>query len=110
MELNTKKFIRNIIICVIAWIVVSLVLNYAPGFKRDKYADVPNLIINDEDLTENLKHSIYINEDGEAYLAKDDIAQIFDKNIYYDEENKIIITTSNTKTAIIEFFHKEETV
>lgn len=55
MKLNTKKFIRNIIICLIAWLVVSLILNYAPGFERDKYADVTNLIINDEDVTANLK-------------------------------------------------------
>lgn len=55
MKLNTKKFLRNIIICLIAWIVVSLILNYAPGFKRDKFEGVTNLIINDEDVTENLK-------------------------------------------------------
>jgi len=100
MKFN-KRFIRNIIICVIAWIVVSLILNYAPGFKRDKFANVPNLIINDEDLTEELIHNIYVNENGEAYLSKEDIAKFFDKNIYYDEEYKSIITTSNTKTAII---------
>ncbi len=55
IKLNTKKFIRNIIICLIAWIAVSLILNYAPGFKRDKYEGITNLIINDEDITENLK-------------------------------------------------------
>lgn len=55
MKLNTKKFMRNIIICLIAWLVVSFILNYAPGFKRDKYEGATNLIINDEDVTENLK-------------------------------------------------------
>ena len=54
MKLNTKKFVRNIIICLIAFIIVSLILNYAPGFKRDKYKDVTKLIINDEDFTEKL--------------------------------------------------------
>lgn len=99
MKLNTKKFIRNIIICVIAWIVVSLILNYAPGFKRDKYIGITNLILNDEDITEKLKGSVYIGEEGGIYLSKDDIAVIFDKNIYYDEESSTIVTTSNTKTA-----------
>ncbi len=99
MKLNTKKFIRNIIICLIAFIVVAFILNYAPGFKRDKYADVPKFIVNDEDLTENLKHNIYISENGVVYLSKDDIANFFDKNIYYDEGSSTIVTTSNTKTA-----------
>lgn len=55
MKLNTKKFMRNIIICLIAWLVVSFILNYAPGFKRDKFVGVTNLVINDEDVTESLK-------------------------------------------------------
>ena len=55
MKLNTKKFIRNIIICLIAWLVVSFILNYATGFKRDKYEGITNLVINDEDVTEKLK-------------------------------------------------------
>ena len=101
MKLNTKKFIRNIIICLIAWLVVSFILNYAPGFKRDKFAEVTNLIIDDEDLTENLNHNIYISENGVIYLSIQDIENMFDKNIYYDEEFKSIITTSNTKTAIM---------
>lgn len=101
MKLNTKKFIRNIIICLIAWLVVSFILNYAPGFKRDKFVGVTNLIIDDEDLTENLNHNIYISENGVIYLSIQDIENMFDKNIYYDEEFKTIITTSNTKTAIM---------
>ena len=98
IKLNTKKFIRNIIICIIAWIVVSLILNYAPGFKRDKFQGITNLIINDEDVTENLKGRVYIGEEG-VYLSKEDISNIFDKNIYYDEASSTIVTTSNTKTA-----------
>lgn len=99
MKLNTKKFMRNIIICLIAWLVVSFILNYAPGFERDKYEGVTNLIINDEDVTENLKGSVYIGDEGGVYLSKDDIATIFDKYIYYDVEISSIVTTSNTKTA-----------
>lgn len=99
MKINTKKFIRNIIICIIAWLVVSFILNYAPGFKRDKFVGITNLIINDEDVTENLKGNVYIGEEGGIYLSKDDIAELFDKNIYYDEESSSIVTTSNTKTA-----------
>ena len=99
MKLNTKRFIRNIIICLIAWLIVSFILNYAPGFERDKYEGITNLIINDDDVTEQLKGSVFIGEEGGIYLSKDDIAVLFDKNIYYDEVSSTIVTTSNTKTA-----------
>lgn len=99
MKLNTKKFIRNIIICLIAFIIVSLILNYAPGFKRDKYKDVTKLIINDEDFTEKLAKNVFIDEDNNIYLSKEDMKNFFDKNIYYSKENNMIITTSNTKVA-----------
>lgn len=99
MKLNTKKFIRNIIICLIAFIIVSLILNYAPGFKRDKYKNVTKLIINDEDFTEKLAKNVFIDEDNNIYLSKEDMKNFFDKNIYYSKENNMIITTSNTKVA-----------
>lgn len=99
MKLNTKKFIRNIIICLIAFIIVSLILNYAPGFKRDKYKDVTKLIINDEEFTEKLAKNVFIDENNNIYLAKEDIEKFFDKYLYYSKENNIIITISNTKVA-----------
>lgn len=99
MKINTKKFIRNILICIAAWLIVSFILNYAPGFRRDKYVGITNLVINDEDVTENLKQKIYISENGTIYLSLEDIINIFDKNIYYDENLNLVITTSNTKVA-----------
>ena len=100
MKINTKKFTRNIIVCLIAFYIVSLILNYAPGFKRNKFEGVTNLIINDKNLTEELEQKIYV-DNNNIYLSKEDIKKFFDKNIYYDEENNVLITTSNTKTASI---------
>lgn len=99
MKINTKKFIRNILICVVAWIVVSYILNYAPGFKRDKFVGITKLIINDKDVTEELKDKILIAENGSIYCGLDDIKELFDKNIYYNKEQNLIVTTSNTKIA-----------
>lgn len=99
MKINTKKFIRNIFICIVAWLVVSFILNYAPGFRRDKYVGITNLVINDEDVTENLKQNVYVSENGSIYLSLEDVKNIFDKNIYYNEELNLVITTSNTKVA-----------
>ena len=101
MKINTKKFLRNIIICVLAWIVVSNILNYAPGYKRDKFKGITKLVINDKDITENLKEKILVSENGTVYFGINDIKNIFDNNILYNREQKIIITTSNTKVAYI---------
>ena len=97
MKINTKKFIRNILICIIAWIIVSLILNYTPGFKRDKFVGITNLIINDEDVTEKLNSEVYVSETKGIYLSINDVKDLFDKNIYYSED--VIVTTSNTKIA-----------
>lgn len=110
MKWNKKKFMKNVSICLVALAIVAFILNYAPGFRRDKYADITNLIINDEDVTENLKQNIYIDENGGIYLSQEDVAHFFDKNIYYDNETSTIVTTSNTKTASLVFDQNQMTV
>lgn len=102
IELDKKKFIRNILIGIISLIIVAFILNTSPGYRRDKYVDVINLVLNDTNITENLNNYIYINENGSIYLSKEDISEFFDRNIYYDENYNTIITTSETKTAGIE--------
>ena len=93
------KFLRNIIIGVVSMLIVAFIINIAPGYRRDKYVDVTNLVITDENVTERLKHIIYINEKGTIYLSKDDMCEFIDKTIYYDETSNTIITTSDTCTA-----------
>ena len=95
------KFIRNVCVSLVALILVALIINIAPGYKRDKYKDITNLIINEENKTEELKHNIYINENNTVYISEEDVKNLFDDNIYYDSENNQIITTSDTKVANI---------
>ena len=101
IKINKPKFIRNILICILAVIIVAIILNIAPGYKRDKYADVINLVINEENVTEHLKKDLYISEKGTIYMSETDVKTFFDSNIYYDEQYNQIITTSNTKVANI---------
>ena len=84
IKIQKKKFIRNIIIGIVALIVVAFIINIAPGFKRNKYKDVTNLVIGDANVTENLIKPIYKDEEGNVYLSKEDIEQFLDKTIYYD--------------------------
>lgn len=100
-RINKSKFLRNILVSVFALLVVAFIINIAPGYRRDKYTDVINLIINEENKTEDLKNSIYINENGTVYMSEEDVRNLFDSTIYYDNKYNELITTSRTKVASI---------
>ena len=103
-----KKFIRNIIIIFIAIVVIICILKVAPNYKKAEFENRTNLIINNNNVTGNLKKDIIIDDLGVIYLSKKDIANFFDKYISYDNiENtnqKVynqIITTSDTKVGVL---------
>ena len=47
LKIQKIKFIRNILIGIVALIIVAFIINIAPGYKRDKYSNVINLVIGD---------------------------------------------------------------
>lgn len=104
------KFIRNVIVGVIALLIAAFIINIAPGYKRDKYKDVVNLIIDEHNVTEDLKNMLYINENKTVYMSEEDVRELFDENIYYDQQYNQIITTSYTKVANIEIEEKQMNV
>ncbi len=99
LKIKNPKFIRNIIIGLIALLIVAFIINIAPGYKRNKYTNVINVVIGSENVTENLKKPIYKDEEGAIYISKEDIKELLDEHLFYDEENKMIITTSEVCTA-----------
>ncbi|MBQ2916712.1 MAG: hypothetical protein IJE59_00800 [Clostridia bacterium] len=109
-KINDRKFIRNIIIGIASLLIAAFIINVAPGYKRDKYKDVINLIINEENKTEILKYKIYVNENETVYISQEDVKNLFDNNIYYDSKYNQIITTSDTKVANITIDEKKMTV
>lgn len=104
------KFIRNVIVGVVALLIAAFIINIAPGYKRDRYKDKVNLIIDEHNVTENLKNMLYINENKTVYMSEEDVRELFDENIYYDQEYNQIITTSYTKVANIEIEEKQMNV
>ena len=104
------KFMRNVIVGVIALLIAAFIINIAPGYKRDKYKDVVNLIIDEHNVTEDLKNMLYINENRTVYMSEEDVRELFDENIYYDQQYNQIITTSYTKVANIEIEEKQMNV
>ena len=61
-----------------------------------------NLIINNKNITANLKKDVMIEGDI-IYLSKQDIANFFDKYIYEEKNTNQIITTYEKKIATIGF-------
>lgn len=106
IKIQKAKFIRNIIIGIIALFIVAFIINIAPGYKRNKYKNVINLVIGDSNVTEKLKKPIYKDQNGSIYIAKEDIQQFLDKTIYYDEEKGMIIATSEIAVASMKIGEK----
>lgn len=107
LKIQKGKFIRNIIIGVVALIIVAFIINTAPGYKRDKFQNVIKLIIGDENVTEKLQKPIYLDESGVVYISKEDIQNLLDKTFYYDEENNLLIATSEVTVASMKLNEKE---
>ena len=107
LKIQKGKFIRNIIIGVIALIIVAFIINTAPGYKRNKFQNVINLVIGDENVTEKLQKPIYLDENGVVYISKEDIQQLLDKTFYYDAEEKLLIATSEVTVASMKLNEKE---
>lgn len=107
---KANKTILKIIIVGVMLIIVAAILMIAPNYIKDKNANKLNLIINNNNVTAKLKNEIFINENGVIYLSKDDAENYFDGQIYYDKENNQIITTSDTKVAVISTQEKKMTI
>jgi spore germination protein YaaH len=96
-KIITRTFFA-IIIMIILIFAAFIANNYIILDKNKK----TNLVINNRNVTANLKNDIII-EDDVIYLSKADIANFFDKYIYNEEESNQIITTYNKKVAAIGF-------
>ncbi len=98
---DKKKIIKisYIIIVIILIAAIAIIANDYIILDNNK---TTNLIINNKNITSNLKNDIII-EDNIIYLSKTDIANFFDKYIYEDEKTNQIITTYEKKSATIDF-------
>ena len=97
-----KKNIIRIFIMILAIIILGVIAYIANDYIILGKNETTNLVINNTNVTGNIKEDIFI--DGEnIYLSKQDLSNFFDKYIYEDEENNKIITTYEDKIATIGF-------
>ena len=95
-----KKRIIKILISIILIILIGIIgYNINNHIILDKNKNI-NLVINNKNVTSNLKKEIIIENDN-IYLSKQDLGNFFDKYIYEDTENDNIVTTYNNKIASI---------
>lgn len=103
MAINKKKKrIKTIFFTIIAIIVLAIIAFIANDHIILGKNKTTNLIINNKNVTENLKKDILI-QNGEIYISKQDLGNFFDKYIYEDKETEQVITTYNKKIAEIGF-------
>lgn len=93
-----KKTFFSIVTIIAIFIIGMIVKEFVILDNNKTY----NLVINNNNITANLKNDILIENDI-IYLSKDDISNFFDKYIYEDKETNQIITTYEKKSAAIGF-------
>lgn len=98
---NIKNIWKKVAVVIVLLIIAGAILVISPNFKKDSNEGKINFIINNNNVTGKLKHDIWMNEKNVVYASMDDLENYFDGQIYYDKENNQIITTSDTKVAVL---------
>lgn len=93
-----SKIISKIVIVAVFLGLVFWVLKIAPNYVNDDIIDKANIVINNSNVTADLKKDIII-ENNVIYVSMEDITNFFDPYIYYDEKYDQIITTSENQVA-----------
>ena len=101
--MNKKdNVIKRITIVLILLVIIACVLVKAQNYIKENTEGQTNLIINNNNVTQRLKHDVKIKDDV-VYVSMDDIKNFFDKYIYIEEEINEIVTTYDKKIASIGF-------
>lgn len=101
-----KRMWKQLLIVGILLLMVALILIVSPNFKKDPNEGKINFIINNNNVTAKLKQDVFIDDNGVIYVSKDDMTNYFDSQIYYDKDNNQLITTSDTKVAVLSLTDK----
>ncbi len=103
-------WIRKFIIIAIFIAFIGVIINLAPNYIRKNTKGKISVIINNNDVTESMKLDAYVDENNIVYMSTKDIANFFDEDIFYDNKYDQIITTSETKVAVLPIDKNEITV
>ena len=108
-----KGFFKLILILVILALLAAgglFALKVAPNYFVNEITDRENLVLNFSNVTGRMKHNLIIEENDVIYLSMDDIANYYDKYIYYDKEYNQIVTSTDYKVAVLKLDENKMTV
>ncbi len=91
---NTRLF-KILRIILIIGIIIAIV-NIISGLRNKTPEDI-TLIIGENKI--ELKDKLLIDDNDNIYISKDDVANLYDENIYYNGEEQTLITTYNKHVA-----------
>lgn len=97
---------KKLLVVAVLLLIVAIILIVAPNFKKDPTEGKINFIINNNNVTAKLKQDIFIDDNGVVYASKEDMTNYFDGQMYYDKENEQLITSSDTKLAVLSLTEK----
>lgn len=98
---NISKFAKRrriALLGVIVFILIIIISIVSAKSDKHKVPEKVSLLLNNQ-LTE-LKKDMYVDND-EIYMSKEDIVNLFDDTLYYNEAEKELITTYNTHIALL---------
>ena len=101
-KIKSGNILKRTIIVVILLLLSAFILNKAKNYIIETSKNEINLIINNRNVTSNLKHQV-INENGIIYVSMDDIENYFDRYIHIEDEINEIVTTYDKQIASIGF-------
>ena len=91
IEKKKKNIVKSFFV-IFALIIIFVIFMIANHFIVLDHNKKTNLVINNKNVTSNLKNDIVI-ENNIIYLSQADIKNFFDKHIYNDNDTNQIITT-----------------
>ena len=100
-KVNKKKFIKRIIQLILIIAIIILVIKILTP-KSEEKIKTSKLIVNNVDITQTLESDMYIDAENDVYLSTNDIKNIFDKDLYYEESSNKIISTCRAKVGAID--------
>ena len=89
---------------------VAFTVKFGPNYINHDITDRTNLVINYSNVTGRMKQNLIIDENDVVYLSMNDIMNYYDKHIYYDKQYNQIVTSSETKLAVLELDQNKMTV
>lgn len=97
-KLNKLKVRRCIIVLIAILLLIICIVVFKINKEKNRYKEL-SILLNNEFI--ELINKPIIDDNKNIFFSKEDIQDIFDKTIYYNEAEKELITTYNTHIALL---------